>query len=160
MSRVRGSAAGQGDMLGAGQLPNLGEPDVVAGGIAERRVDAVRTLLRLLDELHTAGAELLVGGAAVIGDEEDRPGETLAHQGAYLLGGVGVHHRPPGGRSVPDRGWGRRGWGTRRRSAGRPRRRCRRPSRRSSAAAPRPAPTGGPAGRRAAARRTRGGTRG
>ena len=51
-----------------GEPPSLlpldeGEP--VAGVVAHQRLDAVEAIRRRLDELHAAGLQLLVGGAAV-----------------------------------------------------------------------------------------------
>src|SRR5436309_16066802 len=74
------------------QLANLGEPDVVARRIAEGGVDPVGPLLRLLGEIDAAPLELLVRGLAVLGGQEDRPGEALRHQASYLLTRLGVHH--------------------------------------------------------------------
>src|SRR4029079_19277530 len=54
-----------------GELLDLREPDVVARRVAEARVDAVRTVLGLVDELDAAALELLVGGAAVVRGEEE-----------------------------------------------------------------------------------------
>jgi hypothetical protein len=45
-----------------------------------------------VDELQAAGLELLVGGLAVVGVEEDRSGGPLRHQGAHLIGGLVVEH--------------------------------------------------------------------
>ncbi len=64
---------------------------------------AVGALLGRLDELHASGLELLVGGAAVVGREEDRPREALGHHGSDLVGGVGVHHRRARDRHQHDR---------------------------------------------------------
>src|SRR5437588_8011982 len=61
----------------ARQLPGLGQPDAVPRRVAKRRVDAVGTLLRLLDELHATTLELLVRQAAILGREEDGPREAL-----------------------------------------------------------------------------------
>src|SRR5438105_11338127 len=57
------------------QLPHLGEPDVVARRVVECRVDSVRALFRLLDEIDTPVFQLLIGGLAVVGRKEDRAGE-------------------------------------------------------------------------------------
>src|SRR5581483_12343576 len=49
---------------------DLSQPQVVAERVAEPAVDAVRLLLRLLDELHAARAQRLVLGLAVLGGQE------------------------------------------------------------------------------------------
>src|SRR5215207_7959003 len=84
-------------------LAPLREPDVVAGRVAERRVDPVRPLLGLLDELDAAALELLVGSAAVVGRQEDRPGGALRRQALDLLGGLRLEHRRARDRHQHDR---------------------------------------------------------
>src|SRR5881628_39739 len=80
----RGAWAG-GDLSGR-ELPHLGQPEAVAGGIAKPCVDSVRPLLGLLGELDAASLELLVGGPAILCGEEDRPREARRHQASHLVG--------------------------------------------------------------------------
>src|SRR3954470_10490189 len=71
----------------------LDQPRRVARGVTERGVDAVGPLCRLLGELDSAALELLVGGLAVVGAEEDPAGSALGDDLLELGGGVGVEHR-------------------------------------------------------------------
>jgi hypothetical protein len=75
-----------------GQLPHFGEPNVVARGVAERRVDPVRPLLGLLDELEAAALQLLVRRMDVVGREETVPAKPFA-----------IRARTPGGRRPGER---------------------------------------------------------
>jgi hypothetical protein len=67
---------------------------VVARGITERRVDPIGALLGLLDELDAPAPELLVGGVAVAGREEDRPFamrlRTCSAVSAFMTGAPGM----------------------------------------------------------------------
>src|SRR4051794_18809938 len=74
-----------------GELHHLGEPEAVAGRIAEAGIDAVGPLLGRLDELDAAALELLVAGLAVVGGEEHRAGEALGHEVADLGRRLLVH---------------------------------------------------------------------
>src|SRR5258706_6251731 len=56
---------------GGGRQFHLGQAERVARGVAETGVDPVGALFRRLGELDAAGPELLVGGPAVVGGEED-----------------------------------------------------------------------------------------
>src|ERR1700730_3662689 len=76
-------------------LPHLGQPKAVARRVTEAGVDAVGPLLRLLGEFDASRPELLIGGLAVVGGEKDGSREALGHQGAHLLGGLGIHQRRP-----------------------------------------------------------------
>jgi Protein of unknown function (DUF4242) len=78
-ARIAGAAERWFSDSDRGQLPHLSEPDVVARGVAERRVDPVGPLLGLLDELDTAPFQLLVRRMHVVGGEEDCSGEALRH---------------------------------------------------------------------------------
>src|SRR3954447_23934153 len=71
-------------------LGRLGDADLVAERVAQRAVDAVWLLGRVLGELRALAGELLVGLAAVIGAEDagqsERPlGEQVAHLAADLF---------------------------------------------------------------------------
>src|SRR5690606_17995256 len=69
----------------------LDHADVVAERVADREVDAVRPLLRLLADRHALGPQLLAQPAGVVGREADGEARgALRHQLADLLGGVGV----------------------------------------------------------------------
>src|SRR6266545_3375623 len=70
----------------------LDDAEVVARGIAERRVDAVRPPRRLLGELDPARLHLLVGGLAVVGRQEDPARGSLRGDLADLGRGVLVEH--------------------------------------------------------------------
>src|SRR6185312_9181989 len=71
-----------------GRQLHLGQAEAVAGWVAEAAVDPVGPLLRRFGELDPTGPQLLVGGLAVVGGEEDGAGEALAHQGLHLLLGL------------------------------------------------------------------------
>ena len=75
---------------------------MVARRVAEARVDPVRPLLGLLDELDAPSLQLLVGRPAVVGRQEDGSGEPLPHQLAHLIRRAVVHHRLPGDRHQDD----------------------------------------------------------
>src|SRR3954452_24768248 len=62
------------------ELPDLREPEAVARRVAEAGVDAVGPLLGLLGELDAAALEQLDVGVDVVGGQEDRSGEALAHE--------------------------------------------------------------------------------
>ena len=66
-------------------LAHLRQPELVAGRIAERGVDAVRALLGRLGELEPARGELLVGGLRIVGREQDVPGPPLRHHAPDLV---------------------------------------------------------------------------
>src|SRR4051812_16646352 len=89
--------------LEPGVLRDLREAQVVARRVAERRVDAVRTLLGRIDELDAAALELLVGRPAVVGGEEDGAGRTLARELLDLLPGLRIEDRRPGDGHQRDR---------------------------------------------------------
>src|SRR5437879_7262026 len=75
----------------------LREPDVVAERIAQRAVDAVRTLRRLLAELDTLRTELVVRLAAVVRREEQVSARAaLRDEIADLRRGLVVHDRLAG----------------------------------------------------------------
>src|SRR5216684_2686088 len=92
------SAAGFGSACGfRWDVQRLGEPDVVAKGIAKAAVDAVGSLRRLLGELHAPGSQLVVGLAAIRGREEQvSTGGAFRHQLANLLGGLRIERRRAG----------------------------------------------------------------
>src|SRR5512133_2835740 len=73
----------------------LREAEVVAGGIAERRGDAVRILARLLGELDAARLQFRDRSVDVVGREEDRTCRALGHQLPHLLRGLRVEDRRP-----------------------------------------------------------------
>src|SRR5690625_845840 len=87
---VRTTAAGEvllGDLL---QWGLLSDADVVAERVAQRTVDPVGLLGRLLGELHPLGEELVVGRLAVVcGQDGSRAhgplGDQLAHRGCSPL---------------------------------------------------------------------------
>src|SRR5690242_914900 len=66
--------------LGSWFLGALDEAHVVAGRVAEARVDAVRLLRGLLAELDAARGELLVRAAAVVRREEQPARDALRRQ--------------------------------------------------------------------------------
>src|SRR4051794_12537262 len=63
----------------------LGQSNVVPRRIAERRVDAVRSLLGRLAELDALVAQLLVRAVDVVRLQEERAREALGHELADLL---------------------------------------------------------------------------
>ena len=65
----RGAIPSVGDLPDLVERPRLGQPPVVAERVAERRVDPVEALLRLLDELDSLGLQLLVRRVAVVGGQ-------------------------------------------------------------------------------------------
>src|SRR5690348_11104485 len=73
----------------------LVHPNGVAGWIVERRVGAVRSLLRFLGELDAAPRELVIAGAHVVSLEEQRAGEAFRHELAHLLGCLAIHDWRP-----------------------------------------------------------------
>ena len=77
----------------------LGEAEAVARRVAEAAVDAVGLLGRLLGELDAARRHLLVGLHAVVGGEEQSPGEALRHEVRDLA--RVVPRRSPAGRGSP-----------------------------------------------------------
>src|SRR5215207_488300 len=83
--RTRASAPGP---LGRG----LDQPERVAGRVAEAGIDAVGTFGGLLGELDAAGLELLVGGPAVLGPEDEAARSALRHDLLHLVGGRRVEH--------------------------------------------------------------------
>src|ERR1700694_2017375 len=77
-----------------GSIQRLGEPDVVAEGIAPAAVDAIGALGRFLGELDASRLELLVRLPAVGGCEEQVPARaTFRYELASLLGGLLVEPR-------------------------------------------------------------------
>ena len=63
----------------------LGEAQRVAKGVAQRAVDPVEALGRLLRELDTLRAQALIGAAAVVGVQDQAPaGGSLGNELAYV----------------------------------------------------------------------------
>src|SRR5690349_4744634 len=81
----------------------LSHPEVVAGGIAEPRVDPVRLLGRLLRELDAAALQLLVARPAVVGREEEPAGRALREQLVDRCARLLVEDRRAGDRHQCDR---------------------------------------------------------
>src|SRR5690349_2613591 len=82
---------------------SLHHPELVAGRIAEARVDAVRLLGRLLRELDAAPRELLEAGAAILGREEEPARGALGEQVENLLPRLVVEDRRAGDGHQHDR---------------------------------------------------------
>src|ERR671930_328467 len=80
----------------ARHVTTLGHAEPVARVVAQRRLDPVRALARLREELHTALAELLKRAAPVVGAQNARTQRALADELLDLCARVRVHHRRTG----------------------------------------------------------------
>src|SRR5690348_9783770 len=87
---------------GYGSTP-LHHPELVAGGVAESCVHAVRLVGGLLRELDAARRELLVAGPAVLGREEEPARSALGQQVEDLLPRLVVEDRRAGNGHQHDR---------------------------------------------------------
>src|SRR5262245_17138483 len=68
----------------------------VSRGIAEAGVHRAEAIYGLLNELHSARAESIVGGAAVVDDQHERGHRTLGHDRIQRLRRRRVEHRRSG----------------------------------------------------------------
>src|ERR671919_1234708 len=71
---------------GRRSLPQLHQPQEVSRRVTEGGVDAVRAVLRRLNELDPAGCQLFERGRDVVALEQHGSGEPLRHQPPQLLG--------------------------------------------------------------------------
>src|SRR4029079_18615314 len=102
--------------VGRGDWPLLHQHHPVAGVVTRDGLDAVRPLLRRLDELHAFRAQVVVGLAAVVDPQAEAEEPTLVERPVHRLdhvrgdGRAGKSSDGPGspagsGESTPPRAW-------------------------------------------------------